>query len=250
MQILVIGLGHVGKPIYELLRGKYDDVAGLDIGVSKGKINPPIEFMHICFGYGESFENDTVNYIQKYNPQITVIESTVPVGTTRRIYEKTGRQVFHSPIKGNEKDGMLWGLLNYSKFIGSPDASLHSKAEKLQEHFKGAEIKALLAGDSNSTELAKLLETTYYGLMIAFFQEIERMCTTMKADLEVVSKFQALTTQESGHRHLRPVFYPGIIGGHCLIPNAQLLESQYDSLFIKAILESNDKKIKSSQSRE
>src|SRR5712692_9722853 len=212
MQILVVGLGHVGKPIYELFRGKDYDVAGIDLEVSKGKVTPPIDFLHICFGYSDSFENETLGYIQEYNPKITVIESTVPVGTTRKIYEKTGGPVFHSPIKGNEKDGMMWGLLNYSKFIGSPDTSLGSKAEELQEHFKSAEVKAILAGDSNSTELAKLLETTYYALMIAFFQEIERMCTILKADLEIVSKFQALTTQESGHRHLRPIFYPGVIG--------------------------------------
>jgi len=249
MQILVVGLGHVGKPIYELFKGKYDQVAGLDIGISKGKVTPPVDFLHICFGYGDSFEKDTLGYIQEYNPRITVIESTVPVGTTRSIFEKTRRPVFHSPIKGNEKDGMMWGLLNYTKFIGSPDKSLQSKAEELQEHFKSAEVKALLAGDSNSTELAKLLETTYYALMIAFFQEIDRMCTSLKADFEIVSKFQALTTQESGHRHLRPVFYPGIIGGHCLIPNAQLLESEYDSPFIKAILESNNKKIKLDQAK-
>ncbi len=249
MQILVAGLGHVGNPIYELFRGKDYDVAGIDLDVSKGKVTPPIDFLHICFGYGDSFEKETLRYIQENNPRITVIESTVPVGTTRKIYEKTRKPVFHSPIKGNEKDGMMWGLLNYTKFIGSPDRSLQTEAERLLENFKSAGVKAELVGDSNSTELAKLLETSYYALMIAFFQEIERMCIGLKADFEVVSKFQALTTQESGHKHLRPVFYPGVIGGHCLIPNAELLESQFDSPFIKAILESNNKKIKSRQSK-
>jgi UDP-N-acetyl-D-mannosaminuronate dehydrogenase len=249
MQILVVGLGHVGKPIYELFRGKDYDVAGIDIDVSKGNVTPPVDFLHICFGYNDSFEKETLRYMQEYSPKITVIESTVPVGTTRKIYEKTRKPVFNSPIKGNEKDGMMWGLLKYTKFIGSPDKSLQPEAEKLLENFKSAGVKAELAGDSNSTELAKLLETSYYALMIAFFQEIERMCIDLKADFNVVSKFQALTTQESGHKHLRPVFYPGVIGGHCLIPNAELLESQYDSPFLKAILESNDKKIESSQTK-
>lgn len=249
MQILVVGLGHVGKPIYELFRGKEYNVAGIDIGVSKGKVTTPVDFLHICFGYTDSFEQETLRYMKEYNPKITVIESTVPVGTTRKIYGRIRKPVFHSPIKGNEKDGMMWGLLNYTKFIGSPDPSLEGEAKKLQESFKSAEVKVELAGDSNSTELAKLLETSYYALMIAFFQEIERMCIDLKADFNVVSKYQALTTQESGHKHLRPVFYPGVIGGHCLIPNAELLESQYDSPFIKAILESNNKKIKLSQSK-
>jgi len=40
----------------------------------------------------------------------------------------------------------------------------------------------------------------------------------------------------------RPVMFPGVIGGHCLIPNAELLLSAYDSKFLRLILESNEKR--------
>lgn len=242
MQTLVVGLGHVGKPIYELFRGQYDEVAGIDIDVTKGKATPPVDFMHICFGYTDTFEKEALRYINEYTPRITVIEATVPVGTARRLFKESGRPIFHSPLKGNEKDGMKWGLLTYTKFVGMPDDSLQSEAEKLLEHYRSVGIKATLAGDSNTTELAKLIETTYYAVMIGFFQEVERMSNHFEADFETVSKFQALTTTESGYRHLRPVFFPGIIGGHCLMPNAEILDSQYDSPFVKALIESNEKK--------
>jgi hypothetical protein len=40
----------------------------------------------------------------------------------------------------------------------------------------------------------------------------------------------------------RPVMFPGVIGGHCLIPNVELLLKSYDSKFLRLILESNEKR--------
>jgi hypothetical protein len=40
----------------------------------------------------------------------------------------------------------------------------------------------------------------------------------------------------------RPVMFPGFIGGHCLIPNTELLLNAYDSEFLRLILKSNEKR--------
>ncbi|MEM3549552.1 MAG: hypothetical protein QXV01_00455 [Candidatus Bathyarchaeia archaeon] len=40
----------------------------------------------------------------------------------------------------------------------------------------------------------------------------------------------------------RPIMFPGVIGGHCLIPNAELLLKAYDSEFLRLILKSNEKR--------
>ncbi|MCJ7631756.1 hypothetical protein MUP77_05080 [Candidatus Bathyarchaeota archaeon] len=40
----------------------------------------------------------------------------------------------------------------------------------------------------------------------------------------------------------RPIMFPGFIGGHCLIPNTELLLNVYDSEFLRLILESNEKR--------
>jgi hypothetical protein len=40
----------------------------------------------------------------------------------------------------------------------------------------------------------------------------------------------------------RPIMFPGFIGGHCLIPNTELLLQSYDSDFLKLILKSNQKR--------
>jgi hypothetical protein len=36
--------------------------------------------------------------------------------------------------------------------------------------------------------------------------------------------------------------FPGVIGGHCLIPNTELLLNAYDSEFLRLILMSNEKR--------
>jgi len=40
----------------------------------------------------------------------------------------------------------------------------------------------------------------------------------------------------------RPVMFPDVIGGHCLIPNTELLLKSYDSEFLRLILKSNEKR--------
>jgi len=36
--------------------------------------------------------------------------------------------------------------------------------------------------------------------------------------------------------------FPGVIGGHCLIPNTELLMDAYDSDFLRLILKSNERR--------
>jgi len=91
------------------------------------------------------------------------------------------------------------------------------------------------------TELAKLFETIYRAWMIACFQEMHRISRHFGADFdEVVDMIEDI------HRvHFnKPLHYPGVIGGHCLIPNTELLLKAYDSEFLRLILKSNEKRKK------
>jgi len=87
--------------------------------------------------------------------------------------------------------------------------------------------------------LAKLFETTYRAWMIACFQEMHRISKRFEADFN-----DAVDFLEDTHRVRfdRPVMFPGVIGGHCLIPNIELLLKSYDSRFLRLILESNEER--------
>jgi hypothetical protein len=36
--------------------------------------------------------------------------------------------------------------------------------------------------------------------------------------------------------------FPGVIGGHCILPNIELLLKSYDSMFLRLVLKSNEKR--------
>ena len=75
--------------------------------------------------------------------------------------------------------------------------------------------------------------------MVACFREMHGMTRHFDADFDEVVDFL-----EDTHRLRldRPIMFPGFIGGHCLIPNTELLLNVYDSEFLRLILESNEKR--------
>jgi len=82
--------------------------------------------------------------------------------------------------------------------------------------------------------LAKLGETTYFGVQIAFAQDLDRYARRVGADYD-----EAINFFEEVDFLPRTRYFPGIIGGHCVIPNIQLLRKLADSPMLSAILESN-----------
>jgi UDP-N-acetyl-D-mannosaminuronate dehydrogenase len=88
-----------------------------------------------------------------------------------------------------------------------------------------------------SLELAKLLETTYFGVLVAWAQEMDRFAASVGADYwETVGFFEEIG-------FFPPVsFEPGYIGGHCVMPNLDLLEHVRRSPLIDAIRESNEQR--------
>ena len=89
-----------------------------------------------------------------------------------------------------------------------------------------------------ATELAKLTETTYFGLMIAWAQELERYCDKSGANYdELVAFYEEI-------KFFPPVKYTsGIIGGHCVMPNIEILRRFDPSNLLEAIRISNQMKV-------
>ncbi|RLI67717.1 MAG: GDP-mannose dehydrogenase, partial [Candidatus Gerdarchaeota archaeon] len=107
------------------------------------------------------------------------------------------------------------------------------------KHFQKLGLKTKVLKSPVETELAKLFETIYRAWMIACFQEMHRISRYFGADFnEVVDMIEDI------HRvHFnKPLHYPDVIGGHCLIPNTELLLKSYESKFLRLILESNEKR--------
>jgi UDP-N-acetyl-D-mannosaminuronate dehydrogenase len=231
--VVVAGLGEVGRPLLELLSTHYRTV-GVDIKPPAEPLGE-VDVLHVCYPFEiKDFIGETAHYIDKYKPRLTVINSTVAVGTTRAVVERTGAAVANSPVRGKHVR-MLQEMRSYTKFVAAIDPA---DAAYAAEHFKAAGLKTKILAAPEATELAKLTETTYFGLMIAWAQEIERYCDrTGQSYDEIVSIYDEIpffpTTK----------YFPGVIGGHCVMPNIKILQRFDDSPILRAIETSNQAKV-------
>jgi hypothetical protein len=220
-KVLVVGLGETGKPMYDLIKqnGHFKAI-GYDSKASCPLPDYSIEYLHICIPYSENFSQIVIDYIRRFKPKLTIIHSTVPPETTRKIFETLWQEDFpliiHSPIRGIHAT-MYEDLLRYTKYIGptSPEA-----AEVADEHLKKIGFRTKIMDSAEETELGKLFETSVYGAEIAIWQEMERIARAMKIDFVNATDFVRDTDEVRGDR---PMFYPDVIGGHCVIPNFELL---------------------------
>ena len=226
MSELILGMGEVGNALYDLLTERKLTVNGIDIDLDKCKTNNGHEIvnaamMHVCLPYNDDFIKNVIDFTLQYKPAIIIIHSTVPVDTCSRISKQLeGRTpLFYSPIRGVH-ERFLQDLKRYEKFIAP-----HLPAFEDEMILRFGEIA--WCESVSSLELAKIMETTYYGFLIAFRKDVDERFSEMKLDSEVFWEFCLEVHQHLGNR---PVMYSDgeKIGGHCVIPNLDLLPPEFD----------------------
>ena len=232
-KVVVVGLGEVGKPVFELI-SKHHHTVGVDIAPPLETIEQ-VDVLHVCYPFQiGNFIGETLRYIKLFEPKLTIVNSTVAVGTTRLIAEQAGVAVVSSPVRGKHAR-MLDEIREYTKFVGAVEPA---DARRAAEHFESVGLKTKMLSSPEATELAKLTETTYFGLMIAWAQELERYCDQSGAKYEeLVSFYEEIKFFPSVK------YFPGIIGGHCVMPNIEILSKFDESVILEAIRTSNHMKI-------
>jgi UDP-N-acetyl-D-mannosaminuronate dehydrogenase len=238
MTDIVLGMGEVGETLFDLLVERGIDCIGIDLDNSKcknysenSKIENP-EYLHVCLpGELTQFVEITSNWISKIDGvKVVLIHSTIKPGTTKNIQEKSKIPVLFSPIRGVHKR-FLDDIKKYTKFISSDDKQVDLKIKlDLEKRFE----KVDWMSTTKTAELAKILvDTSYYGWLINYAQITKMICEKEGVDFDELWKFADEIHENLGNR---PKMYPGIIGGHCVIPNLSLIE--YENLdMIKKINE-------------
>jgi len=176
----------------------------------------------------------------KYQPDLTMIHSTVAPGTTRGVQEAADTErVVYSPVRGKHAR-MESELLHYRKFIAAskPEIVRAAEAHLIPAGFRTDVFRTLEVG-----ELSKLVETTYLGLLVGWAQEVERFAERYGAPASDVTSFMEEIVDLLPSR-----IFPGYIGGHCVMPNIAILRDHFDSRFLDAVVESNELKFQQLQS--
>jgi UDP-N-acetyl-D-glucosamine dehydrogenase len=140
-----------------------------------------------------------------------VIETTVPVGTTRnRVAPRmpAGVHVAFSPERVSS-GRVLRDLAVYPKLVGGLDAAGEARAVELYRQFI-TEAEVWPMGSAEAAELTKLAETTYRDVNIAFANELARHADDLGLNVQRI--IDAANSQPYSHIHR-----PGVaVGGHCI----------------------------------
>jgi UDP-N-acetyl-D-mannosaminuronate dehydrogenase len=271
--VLVVGLGEIGGAIFSVLKDNPKfKMYGLDLDKKKmleyGTEDPlcqpmelstggsrnnfakdtPIDVLHICVPVPNKnkFIETAASYIQKYQPKLTIINSTVPIGTTVELQKQCDGLIAHSPCRGvhKNKDYMKKEFKRWTKYIGGATPEAGTAAQK---HFTLAGLKTKLLSNCTDTEFAKLFETTYRTWMIVFFQKMHKLARKYSSgnpDLKIDFDETVDFIEDTHHiRHDRPVMFPDVIGGHCLLPNSKLLLEDLEPKMLDFIVKSNTMRI-------
>jgi len=236
MKIGILGIGEIGKALHSLYEKH-------GIQSIKKDVNTKVDFnnltvLNICIPYSKKFENIVINQIIESSAKLTIIHSTIPIGTTRNIKSILSHHIVHSPVIGSHPF-LKESLETFTKFIGSPDP----KAIKLtKDHYDKIKIDYQIFDSFESTEAAKLLCTSYYGICIAWHDYMKSVCEQNSLDFSIIKDWNM--AYNDGYAKLnyskynRPILDPpkNKIGGHCVIPNAELLNTTNPSKLLQEIL--------------
>lgn len=243
MNVLIIGMGAVGKALHKIV-SEVHNVDGFDLEAKD--INPKKRYdvLEIAYPYYNNFIEDTSFYIRKFNPKLTLIESTVIPQTTSKIFQRLNKSILicHSPVKGRHVS-LEQGLRTYTKFIGGCTEEASQMAKK---YYGSIGFKTFIAHSSLETEFAKLMILNYFACRIAMFQEFERLVGKHKLKFDDIKQFFSLTQKESVYadpigKIETPIMEGNVIGGTCVIPAVEMF-SEFMTEFSNWILASNKKR--------
>jgi len=234
LKIGILGYGEVGQAIAKFYKNPRIKDLNKDDGLEG------VEILHVCIPWSKNFVKLVKKEIKKIKPKLTIIHSTVAPETTKKI----GGMIVHSPVRGVHPH-LYEGIKTFVKYIGADNKKAGDFAKR---HLESLGIKTKVFYPSVTTEIGKLLDTSYYGLCIAWHGEMKKLCNKYGIDFEkAVTDFNK--TYNEGYKKLglpnviRPVLYPpkGGIKGHCICKNAEILKKYYKSQALDLILKYKSK---------